>query len=421
MPSKFIARASALACFAIQAAVIGWAPLPAAAQPLTLDEALQLATAGQPLLDAQHAGIRAAEEAQVAAAQLPDPKLKLGLLNVPVGGPDAFTLTQDPMTMRMVGVMQEVPRADKRRLRGTLVEIDRRQLGYALDAAQRSIRRDVALAWLDAHFSQRAVALVAAQRREAMRQIELLTIGVKTGRSSQADTIAAQVELDLLEDRSSQLAQQGEVARAALARWLGAQAQRPIAGDPPSLPPPADLEELSAHLGGHPHLSVFEQGVQKAQTQAELARLAGKPDWSVEFSYGVRGSAFGDMVTLQFGIDLPVFQGDRQVREVAARLAEASQAQALRDDNLREMQSMLRVHHAQWRAGVERVERYRSSTVPMAARRVEAALAAYRGGGGSLAEVLAARRMQLDVLLQQLMLEADTVKAQAQIVLYDQL
>ena len=396
-------------------------PLSSLAQPLTLDEAMQIAATGQPLLEAQKAGIRAAEEASVAATQLPDPKLKLGLLNVPISGQDAFSLTREPMTMRMVGVMQEFPRADKRRLRGELVDISRRQQADELDATQRSIRRDVALAWLDAHFSQRAVALVAAQERETLRQIDLLTIGVKTGRASQADTIAARIELDMLKDRSSHLTQQEAVARAGLSRWIGPEAQRPIASDLPTLPQPGEMEQLAAQLSEHPHLSTLERSVEKAEAEAELAKLGTKPDWNVELSYGVRGSSFGDMVTLQFGIDLPVFQKNRQLRDVAAKLADAQRAQALRDDNLREMQAMLRAHHAQWRSGLERLARYRTSTVPMAASQVEAALAAYRAGRGTLASVLEARRMQLDVLVQQLMLEADTAKAQAQIVLYDQL
>jgi outer membrane protein TolC len=140
----------------------------------------------------------------------------------------------------------------------------------------------------------------------------------------------------------------------------------------------------------------------------------------VELSYGLRGPGFSDMVTVQFGIDLPVFQKNRQLRDVAAKLATADRARALRDDNLREMQAMLKRHHAEWQAGQERLERFRSTILPQAADRVEATLAAYRAGRGELSRVLEARRMQLDLAMQQLMVQADTAKAQAQIVFYDQ-
>jgi len=394
--------------------------VPCLSQPLGLSEAMDLAQAQQPLLDSQRAAIRAAQEAKVAAQQLPDPKLKAGIVNMPVTGPDAWSLTRDFMTMRMVGVMQEFPRADKRRLRGELIDIDRRQRQSELESTQRAIRRDVAVAWLGAHYAQRAVSLVEALERETQRQIDVLGVRLKTDRTSQAEVVAARIELDLLKDRVTQLRRQEATARAELSRWLGNEADRPIALDAPALPEPRPAQEVADRLVEHPHLSGFEQQVKRAETDAELARVGGKPDWSVELSYGVRGSGFSDMVTVQFGVDLPVFQKNRQVRDVAAKLAAADRARALRDDNLREMQAMLRRHQAEWLAGRERLERFRSAILPQAAQRVEAALAAYRAGRGELTTVIDARRAQLELALQGLMLEGETAIAQAQIVFYDQ-
>ena len=53
----------------------------------------------------------------VSAGQLPDPIATLGVNNLPVNGPDAWSLTRDFMTMTSVGVMQEFTRADKREAR----------------------------------------------------------------------------------------------------------------------------------------------------------------------------------------------------------------------------------------------------------------------------------------------------------------
>ena len=180
------------------------------------------------------------------------------------------------------------------------------------------------------------------------------------------------------------------------------------------------MDSLTAQLAQHPHLSAFERQVQAAETDVDLARVGAKPDWSMELSYGIRGSAYSDMVTLQVGVDLPVFQKNRQLRDVAAKLADAQRARALRDDNLREMEAVLRRHHADWRSGLERLERYRRSILPQAADQVNAALAAYRSGRSDLSSVLAARRVQLDLQIQSLMLEAETARARAQIVFYDQ-
>jgi outer membrane protein TolC len=408
----------------LRAALIHLAGLVAAeaqAAPLGLEEAMVLAQGEQPLLASQQAAIRAADDAKVAAAQLPDPKLRAGIINLPVTGPDAWSLTRDFMTMRMIGVMQEFPRADKRRLRGELIEIDRRQKQSELEATRRMIRRDVAVAWLEAHYAQRAVGVVEGLRRETERQIEALSVGLKTGKSGQADVLAARVELALLEDRALQLRRLEATARAELARWLGKEAERPLAQETPALPDPRPLDAVASRLVEHPHLSGFDQQVKLAETDAELARVSSKPDWSVELSYGFRGPGFSDMVTLQFGVDLPVFQKNRQLRDVAAKLSSVDRARALRDDNLREMEAMLRRHHAEWENGRARLARYREAILPQAASRTEATLAAYRAGRGDLGAVLVARRAQLDLAMQALMIEAETAKAQAQIVFYDQL
>src|SRR5213594_2741353 len=49
--------------------------------------------------------VAAAREMAVAAAQLPDPMLKFGIDNLPINGPDRFSVARDFMTMRRIGVM----------------------------------------------------------------------------------------------------------------------------------------------------------------------------------------------------------------------------------------------------------------------------------------------------------------------------
>src|SRR5258708_28402005 len=71
---------------------------------------------------AQDGGVTASREMAVAAAQLPDPVLKLGVDNLPVNGADRFSLTRDFMTMRRIGFVQGLTRGEKRRLRGQKVE-----------------------------------------------------------------------------------------------------------------------------------------------------------------------------------------------------------------------------------------------------------------------------------------------------------
>ena len=91
--------------------------LAASSAPLSLPEAQRLAVERSRQLAAQNASVTASREMAIAAGQLPDPTLKLGVQNLPVDGPDRLSVGRDFMTMRTVGVMQELTRTEKRELR----------------------------------------------------------------------------------------------------------------------------------------------------------------------------------------------------------------------------------------------------------------------------------------------------------------
>jgi cobalt-zinc-cadmium efflux system outer membrane protein len=68
---------------------------------------------------------------------LPDPQLITAIQDLPVNTDDAYSFRRDSDTQILAGVMQEFPRAGKRRLRA-----EQRLM-------PRSVRRDASLAWLE--------------------------------------------------------------------------------------------------------------------------------------------------------------------------------------------------------------------------------------------------------------------------------
>ena len=69
----------------------------------------------------------------------------------------------------------------------------------------------------------------------------------------------------------------------------------------------------------------------------------------------------------------------------------------------------------EWEANLRRLRRFDESIGPLAAARSEAAETVYRAGRGSLSDVLAARRGELDVRIQALQLEQETARLWAQL------
>jgi outer membrane protein TolC len=392
-------------------------PSLAAADGLTLEAAQHLALGQSRKLAAQDASISASREMAVAAGQLPDPVLKAGIDNLPVSGPDRFSLTNDFMTMRRIGVMQELPGAGKRQLRAEVYERTADKAGAEKSLAAAAIARDTALAWLDLYFAGAMVQVVGEQAAEAQLELGAADGAYKAGRGSQADLFAARGAVATVQDRASEIGRRVQNARFALGRWVGPDAAANVA--PAGSP---DLEHvrlaastLGSVLAHHPQIAVLDREEGVARAGARLAEANRKSDWTVEVAYQQRGSAYSNMVSVGLAVPLQWDRAKRQDRELAARLALADQARAERDDalaaHIAETQAML----GDWQTGRERLARFRNELIPLAAERTTATLAAYRGGKTTLAEVLAARRNELDIKLQALQLDADTAKLWAQL------
>jgi outer membrane protein TolC len=121
------------------------------------------------------------------------------------------------------------------------------------------------------------------------------------------------------------------------------------------------------------------------------------------------------MVSVGVSVPLQWDRKNRQDRELAAKLALVEQAKAERDEMLREHIAETRSMLIAWQNGRERIARYTREALPLAAERSQAVLAAYRGGKASLADVLAARRGEVDLRLQALEVELETARLWAQL------
>lgn len=387
----------------------------AAAAPLTLGEAQRIAVERSRQLAAQDASIAAAREMAVSAGQLPDPVLKLGVDNLPVDGSDRFSIARDFMTMRRIGVMQEFTRDGKRRLRTARGEREADRAAAEKIVTLTNIQRDTALAWLERYYLERTRAVVATQAVEAQLEIETAESAYRAGRGSQADIYTARASRVAVEDRLSELDRRIRNARVMLARWVGDAANAPLAGEPALDAVRLNAGMLDTDIERHPQIALLRRQIAVAEADAQLAKANKQSDWSLEVAYQERGPAFSNMISFGISIPLQWDQKNRQDRELTAKLAIAEQARAEQEEVLRARIAEGRTMLNEWENGRERLGRYQRELVPLAMERTQAALAAYRGGKGDLAAVLAARRNEIEVRTQTVQLEMDTARVWAQI------
>jgi outer membrane protein TolC len=387
----------------------------AAGTPLTLPEAQQLALQRTRQLAALDLSADAARQMAVAAGQLPDPVLKAGIDNLPVSGGDRFSLGADFMTMRRIGISQELTSADKRRRRAELYGEEAGKALVARDAAVARIERETALAWLEVHFARKTEQLAGGQVAQARNEVEAAEAAYRGGRGSLADIAAARGTLASIQDRASEAAQRSRSAALLLARWTGAETGDQLA-EPPAMDTvridPASLETALPH---HPDIAVLTQQERIAKAEANLAEAGRKPDWSVEVAFQQRGAGYSNMVSVGVSVPLQWDRARRQDRELGAKLALAEAAKEEREEtqrgHLAEVRSML----VEWESGRERYRRYAEELLPLARQRTEATLAAYRGGKATLPDLLASQRAETDTGVQALQLQAQTAKLWAQL------
>ncbi|WP_332745982.1 TolC family protein [Hydrogenophaga sp.] len=405
-PSLFLARA--VLAFAGLLAVI----TPAAAdEPLSLSAAVHAALARSRSLDASSAAAQGAREMAVAAAQRPDPVLRLSLDNLPVDGPERFSTTRDFMTMRSIALMQTWPNADKRRARGERFE---REAEAALsERAQRLalLQTEVAQAWLERRLQEQRWLLLQAQITEARVLVQTLDASLRGGRGSTADALSAREALAQLEQGLIGAQAERANARLTLARFTGGTPDQPLADAPPFQSSPTAI----AAWDRLPDLAALQAREAVARAEAEVARQELQPDWSTEIMFSQRGSQFSNMVSIGVSVPLQWDKPQRQQRELAARLSRVNELEAEREERTRERALQVQRWRQEWQAGLDRLAFLDAQRQPLAARRVDAALAAYRGGREGLGAVLQARRDALNLALECLALERDTAGLWAQL------
>lgn len=376
------------------------------APELGLPEAERLALSAQPLITGLDAQARAARESAVAASQLPDPQLKIGLSDLPINTDEAYSLTRDSDTSFVAGISQEFPRAEKRRLRGELLDREATRIGIEREQTQRSIRRDAALAWLEVWRYQQALTLTQSSLHEADVQMQLTEISLRTGSATQAEYLAARQEVNRLSDAVSAAEQSVAHARNMLSRWIGDAAWRPITSAGLSYPELPPLDAVLARLRSHPSLAVWTAQAATARTGIELAQASYAPDWRVELGYANR-PAYSDMVSLQVGIDLPFFTANRQDRGLAAALAQKDVAESRMEDERRQLTAEVRLNHHDFNRLQQRLKDYDDTLLPQSAARIEAAMISWRSARGQLRDVIDARRAALEVQMARLDLQND--------------
>ncbi|MEO7936454.1 MAG: TolC family protein [Dokdonella sp.] len=362
---------------------------------LSLDEALDLAVAQAPMIAARDAGLTAASEEVARAASLPDPMLSFGVQNLPIAGADAFSLNDDRMTMRRIGVTQSLPSRAKREARRDAALALESQADASKVASVLEVKRVAAAAWIALWAAGRERALLDELREQNQLAVATAKARLSGGDGLASDALAARaVELEL-DNRIDDADARVEEARVGLSRWIHDLANREVASPPDFSVLPQTQSELLDHLDQQAPLLVWDARENAADAALSMANAEKRPDWSIGAGFAKRGADASNVVWLEVGIGLPVFTANRQDRGINARRSDLQAIRAEREEARRAQSESVQRLFAQWSSQGRKAARFSESILPLSHDRSATALAAF-SGGASLDSWLNAQRDEIN-------------------------
>ncbi|WP_435954612.1 TolC family protein [Dryocola sp. BD626] len=350
-----------------------------------------------------------------SARELPDPKLKFGIENVPVQGSNGQRFTREGMTMQRVGIMQDYVSQDKRDRKAETILAQSASSRAKAEAIRAALQKSTAQAWLDLALSTRALAAARLLVAETERQTDVQKATVASGSSPASSVVDIRMALLGMRDKVTLAERDVTLAQTRLLQLTGEQIDSVSGTLPRYQRLPAEPALLEEGITQHPEVIEAAREADVAKARSAQSAVAAKPDVGVEVYYARRAEGYDDMAGVMFTVDLPVFTSHRQDKDYSADVSRSMEANDQLALAKREHVALVRSLVAEYRAAQTLWQRQQQEILPLQRQRLSLLAAQYRAGRSTLADLLDARRTLLDAELTANTAEKAVAKAWAAI------
>ncbi|CAH7025131.1 Heavy metal RND efflux outer membrane protein, CzcC family [Vibrio chagasii] len=374
---------------------------------------------------------QAMRETGIASATLMDPKLKVGFGGLPV---DSFQFDEDPMTNISVGLMQQFERGNTLDLQQKKGSQQADGLALQVEARELTVANSMTQLWLELGYQQVAEGVMRENRRLLVELENYVQTNYSIGKSEAQDLLNAQLQVSKLDEK---LQANQQVQRRLISQlsewlgsgWLGTQAVGSPAPDAQSvlnatnqidwsllenkLATNIDSTKHYQLLMVHPLVKITDATISSNQTQVELAEQAYTPQFGVEVMYAHRqannmaGEPASDLVSAYLTVDIPLFTGNRQDKNLSAAQHQVGAAKSQKDTLLAQMNAQVNALLVDKTNLTQRLERYQSSLLPQTSARIRAVERGYQNNTAQFNDVISATTDELALKLEQQRLITD--------------
>lgn len=390
---------------AIVAAALTSLAAPAQAQrvrvpdPLTLEDALQMAEMHRREVDAAGALAAAALERPAIVSAPDDPMITASV--------DHFPVEQIMGVDWRIMVQQSFPLGDVLGSRARAAQAEARRLSRDSDRVALDVQAEAAMAFLELYLARALAPIVAEQATLTEQLVAAARARYASGLGAQTDALRAEAELARVSAEQLAIAGTIEGAEGMLAAALGLPSQTPL----PELTEPGDVRLPSTRvaveraLRQRPEIDAMREAV--ARSEAQVSEMQGMY-WPM-ITIGVGGSytmAEGAGVMGVVGLTIPIFR-DRLDSGVAEARAMVSMSEAELDAMERMIEGQVASARGRVIAARARRDALVDDVVPRTRQAVDAGLAQYGAGQVPQVTVIESLRALFEIRIDALRAEVD--------------
>jgi len=341
-------------------------------------EALQ----NNPAIEAATQRVTAVEKTISQSGALPDPKLTLGLMNLPV---NSFAFNQEPMTGKLASVMQMFPLAGKLGLNKKMAGFAKTAESYKQQETTNQIVASVKKAYFELYAVDRGIETVLINKALMQQLVNIAQTKYATGAGLQQDVLRAQVELSKIEDDLLMWRQKRIAAVARLNALLNrpGRTEIPVTLAALNLAQPTGSEEPLAVT--RQLLLAWREMINRSETAVQRKQRDYWPDLTVSAGYSQRddlknGAVMHDFFTGTASINIPLYFKSKQRAAVQEKEADLAAMQAQYQDVLNNVRSDSISVAAELDRNRKRVALYVGGILLQAEQSLQSALAGYQVG-----------------------------------------
>ena len=365
-------------------AIIALATPLAQAQVLNLQDARARALENNPGLAEMQQRYQALAEVVPQRGALPDPVVSLAAANFPW---DDFDRNQENMTQLQLGVSQTFPYPGKLDLASAAAGFEAEAARHSVEEMQLALASNVAQTWWEIYYLDRALETVERNQALLRQFVDVARTKYEVGNGLQQDVLLAQLELSKLLDQAIRVESLREDRAIHLNLLMGVSPDMPVAlphgrqGELKPLAPQPRLFSLATEQ--RPSLDAQRAMVQASESRLELARKDYYPDFTVGVRYGNRdeddfGQSRQDFLSVMLSVQVPLYSGRKQDRQVSQRERELARSQYALADQRNEVLGAIARASSDYRRSTRQLELFDKGIVPQARQTVESMLAGYQ-------------------------------------------